>query len=284
MSDVYAYANESGIDIESEITSLLEAIYVHYKYDFRSYSRASMKRRIGQSLISLCYKNIPLLQENILKDTVSFSKLLQFLTIPVSEMFRDPAYFRSFREKVIPVLRTYPSLKFWIAGCSTGEEVYSYAIILKEEGLLDQTIIYATDINEHSLTLAEAGIFKQEDIQKFTSNYYASGGKEEFSDYYSAAYNSVIFSSSLKRNIVFCDHSLSTDNVFSEVQFVSCRNVLIYFQKSLQARAFGLFHDSLCRKGFMGLGPKETVEFSNHSKHFTFVDKANRIYQKDEVL
>lgn len=284
MSDVYAYAEHSGSDIESEITSLLEAVYVQYKYDFRSYSRASMRRRIGQSLSSLNYQTIPTLQENILKNAVIFSKLLQFLTVPVTEMFRDPTYFRSFREKVIPVLRTYPSLKIWIAGCSTGEEVYSFAIILKEEGLLEKTIIYATDINEHSLNLATAGIFKLEDIQGFTSNYHASGGKEEFSNYYTVGYNSVIFSNSLKQNVVFSDHSLATDNVFSEVQFVSCRNVLIYFQKSLQARSIGLFNDSLCRKGFMGLGPKETIEYSNNSENFRFIDKANRIYQKVDLL
>lgn len=284
MSDVYAYAEHSGSDIESEITALLEAVYIQYKYDFRSYSRASMRRRIGQSLSSLNYQTIPILQENIVKNAVIFSKLLQFLTVPVTEMFRDPTYFRSFREKVIPVLRTYPSLKIWIAGCSTGEEVYSFAIILKEEGLLEKTIIYATDINEHSLNLATAGIFKLEDIQGFTSNYHASGGKEEFSNYYTVGYNSVIFSSSLKQNVVFSDHSLATDNVFSEVQFVSCRNVLIYFQKSLQARSIGLFSDSLCRKGFMGLGPKETIEYSNNSENFRFIDKANRIYQKVDLL
>ncbi len=272
--------SEDELNLELEIAGLFEAIYLHYKYDFRDYSKASMRRRVSQALVYLGPNNVKDLQDKIIHDPATFNDLLQFLTIPVSEMFRDPTYFAYFRDKIVPVLKTYPSLKIWIAGCSTGEEVYSFAIILKEEGLLDKTIIYATDINESSLKKAEAGIFHMKDIQKFTSNYQKSGGKKEFSDYYTAAYDSAVFNSSLKKKIIFTDHSLATDEVFSEMQFISCRNVLIYFQKKLQQRSFGLFHESLCHKGFLGLGPKESLEFSKYAKEFHLLSKNDRIYQK----
>lgn len=263
-----------------EIADLFEAIYVRYKYDFRQYSVASMNRRIHQALLGMGRKTIADLQKTILEDPLCFNDLLQFLTIPVSEMFRDPSYYKAIRESVVPVLRTYPSLKIWIAGCSTGEEVYSFAILLKEEGLLDRTIIYATDINEISLKKAESGIFRIKDMPKFTTNYLKAGGKKEFSSYYTADSDSAIFNSSLKKHITFNDHSLATDHVFSEVQFVSCRNVLIYFQSKLQERAIGLFHESLCRKGFLGLGPKESVMFTKYKNEFRPVDMKDRIYQK----
>lgn len=263
-----------------EIADLFEAIYARYKYDFRDYSVASMNRRIKQALFGMGRKTIADLQEVVLADAVCFNDLLQYLTIPVSEMFRDPSYYKNIREKVVPVLRTYPSLKIWIAGCSTGEEVYSFAILLKEEGLLDRTIIYATDINEISLRKAQSGIFKTKDMPKFTSNYQKAGGKKEFSSYYTADYDSALFDSSLRSHITFNDHSLSTDQVFSEVQFVSCRNVLIYFQSKLQERALGLFHDSLCRRGFLGLGPKESLSFTKYKDSFATVDLKDRIYQK----
>lgn len=268
------------INFELEIAGLFEVIYSQYKYDFRDYSKASMRRRVSQALVSLGLGSVKDLQDKIIHDPISFNDLLQFLTIPVSEMFRDPTYFAYFREKIVPVLKTYPSLKIWIAGCSTGEEAYSFAIILKEEGLLDKTIIYATDINENCLKKAQAGIYQMKDIQKFTINYQKAGGKKEFSSYYTAAYDSALFKSSLKKNIVFTDHSLATDQVFSEVQFISCRNVLIYFQKKLQQRAFGLFHDSLCHKGFLGLGSKESLEFSKYAKEFKLISKNDRVYQK----
>lgn len=268
------------INFELEIAGLFEVIYSQYKYDFRDYSKASMRRRVSQALVSLGLGSVKDLQDKIIHDPISFNDLLQFLTIPVSEMFRDPTYFAYFREKIVPVLKTYPSLKIWIAGCSTGEEAYSFAIILKEEGLLDKTIIYATDINESCLKKAQAGIYQMKDIQKFTINYQKAGGKKEFSSYYTAAYDSALFKSSLKKNIVFTDHSLATDQVFSEVQFISCRNVLIYFQKKLQQRAFGLFHDSLCHKGFLGLGSKESLEFSKYAKEFKLISKNDRVYQK----
>ncbi|MDD4972715.1 MAG: protein-glutamate O-methyltransferase CheR [Bacteriovorax sp.] len=269
-------------DFEIELGLLLEAIYLKYKYDFRDYSRASLKRRMSLALRELNCATLSALQDKILHDPIIFSELLQYLTIPVTEMFRDPSYFRAIREKVIPVLKTYPSLKIWVAGCSTGEEAYSYAILLKEEGLLDRTIIYATDINAKSLQKAQAGVFGLDDIQKFTKNYQRSGGKATFSDYYTANFDAAIFHKSLKSNITFTDHSLSTDSVFSETQFISCRNVLIYFDRKLQDRALGLFYESLGRKGFLGLGPKETIEFSKYAKAFDTIIEKERIYQKNE--
>ena len=207
-------------------------------------------------------------------------QLLQYLTIPVSEMFRDPEHFLAIRQEVVPVLKTYPSLKIWIAGCSTGEEVYSMAILLREEGLLDRTIIYATDINPRSLDKAKQGIFSMESIRGYTSNYQKAGGQRSFADYYTAAYDHAIFDKSLCENVTFADHSLATDSVFSETNLISCRNVLIYFNKNLQNRAFGLFHESLCHRGFLMLGSKETLDFSDYSKAFAPVFKQERIYRK----
>lgn len=270
-------------NFEIELKLLLTAIFDKYKYDFRDYKRPSLKRRISLAKIKLNCGTMSELQDKILHDADSFSELLQYLTIPTTEMFRDPAFFLAVREKVIPVLKTYPSLKIWVAGCSSGEEVYSYAILLKEEGLLDRTTIYATDINTKSLEIAQAGVFAIEHIQKFTNNYQHSGGKAAFSDYYTANFDAAIFNKSLKKNITFTDHSLSTDSVFSETQFISCRNVLIYFDQKLQERALGLFHHSLCRKGFLGLGPKETVEFTKYADAFEIIAPHDRIYQKKEM-
>ncbi len=268
--------------MESEQDQLLLAVFEKYGYDFRQYSRASMDRRLIQAMIFLKHDNIPSMQTKVLSDSTHFFELLQFLTVSVSEMFRDPTYFKSIRENVVPILRTYASLKIWVAGCSTGEEVYSLAILLKEEGLLERTIIYATDINSLSLEKAQTGVFKLSDVQKFTMSYHRSGGTGEFSDYYTAGEDSVIFDKSLRKSITFSDHSLVTDRVFSETHFISCRNVMIYFDKELQNRALSLFHDSLCRKGFLGLGTKETVSFSTSVDHFDTVDKKNRIYRKND--
>ena len=267
-------------EFEIELKLLLEAINLKYSYDFRHYSQASMKRRAIQAMNRMKCPNLLVLQEKVLQDSECFYDLLQFFTIPVSEMFRDPSYFLALREKVIPTLKTYPSLKIWVAGCSTGEEVYSLAILLQEEELLERTILYATDINQRSLEKAEKGIFDLEDIQKFTRNYQKSGGNGSLSDYYTADSDSVKFNSALKKNVTFANHSLVTDAVFSETHLISCRNVLIYFDRELQDRAFGLFHDSLCRKGFLGLGSKETIQFSQHAKYFDPFVKVDRIFQK----
>ena len=267
-------------EFEIELKLLLEAIHLKYSYDFRHYSQASMKRRVVQAMNRMKCPNLLVLQEKVLQDSECFYDLLQFFTIPVSEMFRDPSYFLALRERVIPILKTYPSLKIWVAGCSTGEEVYSLAILLQEEELLERTILYATDINQRSLEKAEKGIFNLEDIQKFSRNYQKSGGSGSLSDYYTADSESVKFNSALKKNITFANHSLVTDAVFSETQLISCRNVLIYFDRELQDRVFGLFHESLCRKGFLGLGSKETIQFSQHAIYFHPFVKVDRIFQK----
>nr|WP_227494060.1 protein-glutamate O-methyltransferase CheR [Ramlibacter pallidus] len=259
---------------------LVEAIFLRYGHDFRDYAQASLKRRVLQAQQRMGAGSISALQELVLHDAKAFARLLQYLTVPVSEMFRDPPYFLALRKHVVPVLRTYPSLKIWIAGCSTGEEPYSVAILLREEGLLDRTILYATDINHESLDKARQGIFPLDSMQAFTQNYQRAGGTRSFSDYYTAAYGGALFDKSLRENITFADHSLATDAVFSETHFVSCRNVLIYFNRALQDRALGLFHDSLAHRGFLGLGTKETLEFSAYGGRFEPVARRERIYRK----
>ena len=224
------------------------------------------------------------LQDKVLNDPEVFPALMEYLTVQVSEMFRDPSYFRSLREKVVPLLRTYPSLKIWVAGCSAGEEVYSLAILLREEGLLERSLIYATDINPTALQKAEAGVYELDRIAGFTSNHQKSGARTSLSDYYTAAYGRAVFDKSLRQYIVFSDHSLATDSVFAEMHLVSCRNVLIYFNRQLQERALGLFRESLCRKGFLGLGSKESLRFSEHAAAFDDVVREDRIFQKKNAL
>ena len=279
-------APTSGADddpLHADLELLINAIYHQYSYDFRDYARASRKRRVLHALARLQYPTIPALQEAVVREPELFMRLLQYLTIPVSEMFRDPSFFLALRLQVVPLLRTYPSLKIWIAGCSTGEEVYSLVILLKEEGLLDRSMVYATDINPRSLSKARQGIFSIASIQGHTANYQAAGGRQAFSDYYTAAYDGAIFDKSLRNNVIFADHSLATDSVFSETQLVLCRNVLIYFNKKLQDRALGLFHESLSHRGFLGLGSKESIDFSAYAAHFEALDKPERVFRKIEV-
>lgn len=259
---------------------LIEAIYLQYNYDFRDYTGASQKRRVLHALREMDCDSISALQARVMHDPAAFSRLLQFLTIPVTEMFRDPLFFAALREHVVPFLKTYPSLKIWIAGCSTGQEAYSMAIMLREEGLLDRSIVYATDINPESLETARRGVFPLEQMQLYTENYQAAGGKRAFSDYYTAAYGGALFDKSLVENVTFADHSLSTDSVFSETHLVSCRNVMIYFNKRLQDRVFGLFHESLCHRGFLALGSKESIDFSAYAGQFEPLVKRERIYRK----
>ena len=265
---------------EIELKLLIEAVFQMYHYDFRAYAPASLRRRLRLAMARFDCRSLSQLQDKVLHEPPVFPALLGYLTVQVSEMFRDPSYFRALRESVIPLLRTYPSLKVWVAGCSAGEEAYSLAILLHEEGLLDRTLIYATDINPHTLQAAASGIFDQERVPGFTANYNKSGAKSSLSDYYTAAYGRVVFDKSLKDNIVFSDHSLATDSVFAEVQLVSCRNVLIYFNKALQDRALGLFREALCRHGFLGLGAKESVRFSREAEAFSEFIRDERIYQK----
>lgn len=272
--------NTANNTTDIELRLLLEAIYLKYSYDFRDYTNNSLSRRVLHALPHLGCATISALQEKILHDPNMFSRLLQFLTIPVTEMFRDPDYFRILREQVVPFLKTYSSLKIWIAGCSTGEEVYSMAILLREEGLLERSLIYATDINPQALEKARKGLFSLEYIDEYTANYQQSGGQHAFSDYYVSAYGAALFDRSLSEHITFADHSLATDNVFSEMHLVSCRNVMIYFNKQLQNRALGLFYESLCHRGFLGLGSKETLDFSTYANRFEALDKSARLYRK----
>jgi chemotaxis protein methyltransferase CheR len=270
----------SSRNFDIEVQLLIEAVYLKYHYDFRQYARASLKRRLTAALPRFNCLTVSQLQDRIVHDPASFPELLDFLTVPVSDMFRDPGYYRALRQHVVPVLRTYPSLKIWVAGCSTGEEVYSLAILLREEGLLQRSLIYATDINPHTLQKAQSGIYDLERAPGFTENHRRSGAHSSLSDYYTAAYGNIVLDKSLRRNIVFCDHSLASDSVFAEVHLVSCRNVLIYFDRVLQDRAVGLFHEALVRKGFLGIGSKESLRFSAHAAQFQELSLDQRIYRK----
>ena len=272
----------SHFDIEMQL--LLDAIYLKYHCDFRGYAGASLKRRLVSAMSRFHCQSLSQLQDKVLNDPEVFPLLMEYMTVQVSEMFRDPSYFRSLREKVVPLLRTYPSLKIWVAGCSAGEEVYSLAILLREEGLLERSLIYATDINPTALQKAEAGVYELDRIAGFTSNHQKSGAPTSLSDYYTAAYGRAVFDKSLRQYIVFSDHSLATDSVFAEMHLVSCRNVLIYFNRQLQERALGLFRESLCRKGFLGLGSKESLRFSEHAEAFDDVVREDRIFQKKNTL
>jgi chemotaxis protein methyltransferase CheR len=265
---------------EIEIRLLLDAIFMRYHYDFRNYSAASLKRRLAAARSQLRCETLSELQDKVLRDPKVFTQLLQFLTVQVSDMFRDPSFFRTLREKVVPELRTYPSIRIWIAGCSTGEELYSFAILLREEGLLERTTLYATDINPETLRKAELGLYAIERVRAFTENHRLSGAKCSLSEYYTAAYGSAAFDRTLRKNVVFSDHSLATDSVFAEVQLVSCRNVLIYFERSLQDRAIGLMKDALCRRGFLGLGSKESLLFSAHAAAFRDFVPSERWFQR----
>ena len=267
-------------DFDIELQLLIDAIYLKYHYDFRGYARASLKRRLRTAMGRFGCDTLSRLQDKVLHEPATFPMLLAYLTVQVSDMFRDPAYFHTLRHKVVPLLRTYPSLRVWVAGCSSGEEVYSLAILLREEGLLARTLIYATDINAQALEQAEAGVYGVDRVAGFSDNYRKAGGTASLSEYYTAAYGRAVFDKSLRENIVFSDHSLATDSVFAEVQLVSCRNVLIYFDRLLQDRAVGLFRDALVRRGFLGVGSKESLRFSQHAGAFDEVERNERIYQK----
>ena len=272
----------SGSVEDLEIGFLLEALYQRYHYDFRTYARASVKRRLLQARTQLGFASFSAMQEQLLHDEAMLPRLLNYLTVQVSEMFRDPGYYRALRERVIPHLRTYPSLKVWVAGCSHGEELYSLAILFREEGLEKRTIFYATDINPDALRAAQAGVYPLDQIQKYTQNHQKSGARTSLSDYYTADYGHAVFDKSLASQVVFSDHSLVTDAVFAEMHLISCRTVLIYFDRELQDHAIGLFRDSLARKGFLGLGSKESLRFSRHADAFGEFVREERIYQRRE--
>ena len=263
-----------------EVQMLLEAVYRRYQHDFRDYAITSVRRRMHQAMKHFGCEDLGQLQHLLLHDGTRFRQALQFFTVQVSEMFRDPAYFCALREQVVPVLRTYPSLKVWVAGCSQGEEAWSLAVLLEEEALLDRTLIYATDINPAALETAEGGIYPIERMADFSRNYRAAGGLRSLSDYYTAAYGGARFDPALGRHMVFADHSLATDSVFSEVHLVSCRNVLIYFNRALQDRAVGLFRDALVPRGFLGLGSRESLQFGRHAEAFEPCMAAERLYRR----
>lgn len=265
---------------EIEISLLLEAIFQKYGYDFRQYSEAHIRRRIMNRMLLSGLKNITEVQLRILHDDLFASQLLLDLSITVTEMFRDPDFYKALREKIIPVLKTYSFNKIWHAGCSSGEEVYSMAIVLKEENLYDRVTIYATDFNQQAINQAKEGIYSSEAIKEYTANYQASGGKESFSDYYTSSYNMVIMKQSLKKNIVWANHNLVTDSVFAEVNMILCRNVLIYFNRELQNKVHKLFFDSLVNGGILCLGAKESLRFSNFSDSYTEVESKQRIFKK----
>ncbi|WP_414886669.1 MULTISPECIES: CheR family methyltransferase [unclassified Sphingomonas] len=277
MNDVYA-AHE---DLELEL--LLEAIWRHHHYDFRGYSRSSLHRRLARAQQRFGCDSLSHLQHRLLREAELFPELMSFLTIQVSEMFRDPGYFRALREQVIPHLKTYPSLKIWIAGCANGEEFYSLAILFREEGLEDRTIFYCTDISPAALQKAEAGVYELDRVRQFSENHLLAGGKTSLADYYTAAYGGAVFDKSLRRRAVFAEHNLASDHVFAEVQLVSSRNVLIYFDRDLQDRALGLFGDTLVRGGFLGLGSKESLRFSRYSELFDDFEEREKIYRRNLI-
>ena len=272
-------ARHTGFE-DAEIRRLLEGIYARYHHDFRCYSLPSLRRRLSAALGHLRCESLAELEERVLQRSEIFSQLLAYLTVQVSDMFRDPAFFLAMREHIVPILRTYPSLKLWVAGCSSGEEVYSFAIVLKEEGLLDRTILYATDIQPEALRRAAAGIYAIDRVAAFTLNHRASGAKVSLSEHYAAAYGAIVMDRELRNKIVFSDHSLVTDSVFAEVQLVSCRNVLIYFDSSLRGRVLALFGDSLCRRGFLGLGSRETLPFSERAAGYRQLVSDQPWYQR----
>lgn len=271
-------APNNAADIELKL--LMEAIFLRYGHDFRDYAISSQRRRVDYALPRLGCRTISQLQQRVLREPGTFAQLLQCLTIPVTQMFRDPGFFVVLRNEVMPILRTYPSLKIWIAGCSTGEEVYSLAILLHEEGLLARSIIYATDINPVSLETARRAVYPDGLMQRYAQSYLQAGGTRNFSDYYVSAYGAARFDRLLSERVTFADHSLATDSVFSEMHLICCRNVLIYFNKSLQDRALRLFHESLCHRGFLGLGSKETTGFGGVSTRFDVLSKQERLYRK----
>jgi len=263
-----------------EIELLLEGIYRHYGFDFRSYAYASIRRRLWKRIEDEGLRTVSELQARVLHEPPLMERLLLDLSINVTAMFRDPTFYRAFREQVVPILRTYPFIRVWHAGCATGEEVYSMAILLQEEGLYDRCRIYATDINEVVLQRAKEGIFPLDRMKEYTENYIAAGGTRAFSDYYLAKYGGAIFDELLRRNIVFSQHNLVTDRSFSEFNVVLCRNVLIYFDKTLQAKVHRLFYESLAMFGVLSLGSKESLRFSPFEECYEQINGPEKIYRK----
>jgi chemotaxis protein methyltransferase CheR len=270
-----------AVDLEKiELDCLLEAVYRRYGFDFREYAPASLRRRVNRRVKLEELPSISALQHQLLRNPDVMQRLLLDLSINVTAMFRDPTFHLAFREQVIPLLRTYPFARIWVAGCSTGEEVYSLAILLAEEELYDRTRIYATDINEAVLERARLGVFPLSKMQDYTRNYISAGGKRAFSDYYVSAYDGAAFDRALMRNVVFAQHNLASDQSFNEFHVIVCRNVMIYFERSLQQRVFDLFDESLARLGVLALGHKESLRSSTLAERYEELDPAERLYRK----
>ena len=263
-----------------ELALLLEGVYRRYGFDFREYAPASLRRRVWRRAHSEGVGTLSALQEKLLHDSACMERLLLDLSINVTAMFRDPSFYGAFRQKVVPQLRTYPFTRIWVAGCSTGEEVYSLAILLHEEGVYERTRIYATDINESVLERARAGVFPLDKMQEYTHNYIRAGGDRAFSEYYLAAYDGAQFERSLIENVVFAQHNLVSDRSFNEFNVIVCRNVMIYFDRGLQNRVHGLFYESLAHLGVLGLGHKETIHFSPYEGRYEELDPVEKLYRK----
>ena len=273
-------SNETRDVEEIEVALLLEAIVRRYGFDFREYAPASVKRRVWRRAHAEGLETISALQDRVLHDPSCMERLLLDLSINVTTMFRDPSFYTAFRSKVVPLLKTYPFSRIWIAGCSTGEEVYSLAIVLEEEGMLERTRIYATDINEAVIERARLGVFSLEKMQEYTQNYLLAGGERAFSEYYLASYDGAVFDRRLVEHAVFAQHNLVSDRGFNEFHAIVCRNVMIYFDRSLQDKVLELFHESLVRFGVLALGHKETIRFTRFAGAYEELDTDERLYRK----
>lgn len=263
-----------------EISLFLETVDRCYGYNFKNYARASLKRRLLQTKSSTNCQYISEMIPLVINERGFIEQFLKDMSVTVTEMYRDPNVFKYIRNMIIPMLKTYPFVKIWHAGCATGEEVYSMAILLKEEGFLDKVHIYASDYNEHSLKIAKEGIYPLSKIKMFTDNYIKSGGKASFSDYYRILYKSAKLTNEFDNNITFLNHNLITDHSIGEVHLIICRNVLIYFNQELQNHVLSLFHESLVHRGFLCIGTKENIKFSNVEKEFEVLSSPERVYQK----
>ena len=274
------YLSEPTEAEDVEIELLLEGLFRIHGLDFRDYSRSSIRRRILEIMRTEGLRTVSALQDRVLHDSASLDRLLLGLSVHATAMFRDPSFYATFRKDVVPLLKTYPTVQIWIAGCSTGEEVYSLAILLREEGLYDRCRIYATDISQTVLRKARDGIFPLSAMREYTNNYHKAGGAHEFSDYYTAQYDNAIFSSTLRNNVVFSEHNLATDGSFNEFQVILCRNVMIYFNKDLQARVHNLLYDSLSMFGVFGMGNKESLKFTPRAASYQHLNHSDKLYRK----
>lgn len=263
-----------------EIHLLLEALYLKYGYDFRHYSRAHIKRRLLKRLAQEKAESMTHLTWQLLNSRSLLQKILSDFSINATEMFRDPDFFKHLSSDIFPVLQTYPQIRIWVAGCASGEEVYSLSILLKEYGLYEKSMIYATDFNDKILEVAKQGIYPIDLIKPYTRNYLASGGKGSLSDYYTAGYDSVAMSKELKKNVTFANHNLTADGVFSQMHLILCRNVMIYFDRPLKNRALKLFHESLENGCFLCVGMKESLTNIEDARYFDPYLQSHRIYRK----